>query len=261
MEMDERNPHYRAPTVSKKDEALSIPWNVFDILVLFRLGSIYLHRFEDFSRTTHGIDEVELHEDITLWRREQQEEWDRLSLTLALLGTMNAAVIKVTPDTGGAAASLWLGAAGLSLCWVFMVLYFSLRALPLTNLQLHNLVSDSKSKYLDRRLIALSICAPPLIALWASALFVSGILVFIWETKFDRTRYKAFAFVPVAAGVVGVLLSLGFGEYIGSRMYFERLKMSKGRWCKHGLKAAGEPRGVAGEPQGVAAEPQGEDAV
>jgi len=217
----------------------SIPWKIFDALVLFRLGSIYVHRFNDFSRTTHGIDDVELHEDITLWRREQQSEWDRLSVTLALLGTMNAAVIKIAPHTGGAAASLWLGAAGLSLCGVFIVLYFSVRAFPMTNLQLHDLVSHGKPKYIiNRKLIAVSICGPPLIALWASALFVAGILVFIWETNFDRTRYRAFAFVPVAAGVAAVLVSLTLGEFIGSKMYYERLGMKEGRWCKHGLGAA-----------------------
>src|SRR5580692_6458108 len=104
---------------------------------------------------------------------------------------MNAAVITTASNTGGAAASIWLGAAGLSLCGVFMVLYFSVSALPMTNLQLHNLVSEEDSKYIDRRLIAVSICGPPLIALWAAALFVAGILVFIWETKFDRARYRA----------------------------------------------------------------------
>ena len=133
---------------------------------------------------------------------------------------MNAAVIKIAPSTGGAAASLWLGAAGLSLCGVFMVVYFSLRALPMTNFQLHNLVSG-KSKYIDTRLISVSICGPPLIALWSAALFVAGILVFIWETNFERARYRAFAFVPVAAGVAAVLVSLVFGEYIGSKMYYE----------------------------------------
>jgi len=137
---------------------------------------------------------------------------------------MNAAVIKVTPDTGGTAASLWLGAAGLSLCGVFMVVYFSVRALPMTNLQLHDLVSnprDRKPKYINGRLLAMSICGPPLIALWAAALFVAGILVFIWETKFDRTRDKMFAFVPVVVGVAAVLGSLAFGEFIGTKMYYE----------------------------------------
>jgi len=243
--MDRRDTAYTPPTTSKSRKAISIPWKIFDTLVLFRLGSIYLHRFDDFSRTTHGTDDVELHEDITLWRREQQEEWDRLSITLALLGTMNAAVIKIAPSTGGAAASLWLGAAGLSLCGVFMVLYFSVRALPMTNLQLHDLVSKgASSKYIPRKLIAVSVCGPPLIALWASALFVAGILVFIWETKFDRARYRAFAFVPVIVGVVAVVVSLSFGEYIGSKMYYERLGMKDGRWCKHKLAALAERQKV-----------------
>ena len=144
---------------------------------------------------------------------------------------MNAAVIKIAPGTDGAAPSLWLGAAGLSLCGVFMVLYFSARALPMTNLQLHDLVSNRNPKYIDRRLTALSICGPLITALWATVLFVAGIVVFIWETEFDRARYRAFAFVPVAAGVAAVLVSLTLTEYIGSKLYFEVL-IGEARYTK-----------------------------
>ena len=85
--MDSTNPEYTPPVRSRSHRVFSIPWKIFDAIVLFRLGSVYLHRFEDFSRTTHQPDvvELELHEEITLWRREQQEEWDRLSVTVCLM--------------------------------------------------------------------------------------------------------------------------------------------------------------------------------
>ena len=89
--MDSKDPEYTPPIPSKSRQVFSIPWEIFDTLVLFRLGSTYLHRFKDFSRTTHEIEDVALHEDITLWRREQQEEWDRLSVTVCLT-SMNMAV-------------------------------------------------------------------------------------------------------------------------------------------------------------------------
>ena len=89
--MNSTDPGHIPPAQSKPRKVFSIPWNIFDALVLFRLGSIYLHRFQDFSRATHEIDEVALHEEITLWRREQQEEWDRLSVTVCIT-SMNMAV-------------------------------------------------------------------------------------------------------------------------------------------------------------------------
>jgi FtsH-binding integral membrane protein len=137
---------------------------------------------------------------------------------------MNAAIIKVTPDTGGVSVSLWLGAAGLSLCGVFMVQYFSIRAFPMANKQLRDLVSNSahrERKYVSRKVLAMAISGPPLMTLWASTLFVVGIMIYIWEAKFDRTRYRVFAILPILGGVLIALISLILGESIGSKMYSE----------------------------------------
>jgi hypothetical protein len=137
---------------------------------------------------------------------------------------MNAAIIKVSSRTGGAAASLWLGAAGLSLCGVFMVQYYSIRAFPLANSQLRDLVSEKprhKRRYISRKILAIAISGPPLMTFWATALFVAGIIVYIWETQWDRTRYQVFAFVPVAAGGAATLVALIFGEILGTVAYGE----------------------------------------
>lgn len=56
---------------------------------------------------------------------------------------------------------------------------------------------------------------------WATLLFVAGIIVYIWETQWDRTRYQVFAFVPVAAGGAATLVALIFGEILGTMMYGE----------------------------------------
>lgn len=137
---------------------------------------------------------------------------------------MNAAIIKVSSDVGSISASLWLGAAGLSLCGVFMVQYYSIRAFPMANSQLRALVSPSHKRgttFLSRRLIAMAISGPPLMTFWATALFVAGIIVYIAETTFDRTRYKVFALVPVGAGVLATLISIIFGELLGTMMYVD----------------------------------------
>lgn len=139
---------------------------------------------------------------------------------------MNAAIIKVAPDTGtnGVSVSLWLGAAGLSLCGVFMVQYFSIRAFPMANRQLRDLVFASphrKRQYVSRKVLAIAISGPPLMTLWASTLFVVGIIIYIWETKFYRTRYRVFALVPVLGGALIAIISLILGEIIGTMMYFE----------------------------------------
>lgn len=137
---------------------------------------------------------------------------------------MNAAIIKISSDVGSISASLWLGAAGLSLCGVFMVQYYSIRAFPMANSQLRQLVShreDEGPKFISRRLIAMAISGPPLMTFWATALFVAGIIVYIAETTFDRTRYKVFALVPVGAGVIATLISIVFGELLGTMMYVD----------------------------------------
>jgi hypothetical protein len=232
---------------------LEIIWNIFDTLVLFRLGTIYLHRFEDFSHCTHRDEKADL--EVTEWRNAQQAEWNSLATSvshlsafflthaeanslqfpaipfndipfgkLALLGTMNAAIIKISSGSGGAAVSLWLGAAGLSLCGVFMVQYYSIRAFPMANSQLLELVSDQppgKRRLISRKILAIAISGPPLMTLWATVLFVAGVVVYIWQTQWDRTRYKVFAFVPIAGGGSATLVALIFGEILGSMMYSE----------------------------------------
>jgi hypothetical protein len=70
---------------------LEMLWKAFDAVVLFRMGTIYMHRFEDFSYTAHVEYNEEVDSEITEWRRVQQEEWTRLSNTVCLqLSTRSA---------------------------------------------------------------------------------------------------------------------------------------------------------------------------
>lgn len=63
-------------------------WYLFDTLVLFRMGTIYLHRFEDFAYCTKKR-KKEGDEEIDRWRDEQQKEWDRLSTTVRIASTIS----------------------------------------------------------------------------------------------------------------------------------------------------------------------------
>ena len=65
---------------------LEIIWNIFDTLVLFRLGTIYLHRFEDFSHCTHRDEEADM--EVTEWRNAQQAEWNSLATSVSHLSTL-----------------------------------------------------------------------------------------------------------------------------------------------------------------------------
>lgn len=133
---------------------------------------------------------------------------------------MNAAIIKTTGSTvGGSETSLWLGAAGLSLCGVVLTQYISIRSYSISNHQLHNLVM--MNSYVPQQIIAMGMSGPPLMAFWASVLFVAGIVVFIAQTDFKHTRYKAFALLPIVGGGFVILISLIVGEFLGTRLYKE----------------------------------------
>jgi len=196
-------------------------WKIFDAVVLFRMGTIYLCRFEVFPREygegKHGaIDDGE----IAMWRVTQQEEWNRLSTSLALLGITNTVISQVTPDSDGASASLWLGAGGLSLCGLINVHLLSTLAFPLANIQVHHLMSNSRWQ---RRAIAMVIAGPTLVMFWVSALSVAGIVAHIWEARLNLATHRAFAFVPIAGGVAAVLVTFLFGNTTApTMMYGER---------------------------------------
>lgn len=65
-----------------------ILWNIFDTLVLFRLGTIYLHRFEDFAHCGNEDHDEDDDTEVSLWRTAQQEEWTMLSTSVSRLSDL-----------------------------------------------------------------------------------------------------------------------------------------------------------------------------
>jgi hypothetical protein len=60
---------------------LEIIWNIVDTLLLFRVGTVYLHRFEDFAHCTHDDAAADL--EVTEWRSAQQAEWNSLATSVS----------------------------------------------------------------------------------------------------------------------------------------------------------------------------------
>lgn len=77
----ERAPH-EPPFTPMRLIIAEIAWNIFDTLVLFRLGTIYLHRFEEFANCDHKDHDAEDDEEVKLWRTTQQAEWVMLSTSV-----------------------------------------------------------------------------------------------------------------------------------------------------------------------------------
>jgi len=189
-------------------------WRFFDNIILLQMGSTYKARLREFSHISNGGDGLRAIED---WRKEQQAEWDRLSTALALLATMNAAIMAITPHAPNFAYSAWLAAAGLSVCGVFIVQYFPIKAFSITDEDMGALVQHG-NPYINTTLLANSVASPVVIALWASILFVAGVIDYIIQADLNGARYKIFAAIPVGFGVASVVMTLVAGEILGRRV-------------------------------------------
>ena len=84
---DPRPERPERPVLRLRIILLEMLWKLFDGVVLFRMGTIYLHRFADFPHA-HEVYDDEVDEEISMWRITQQEEWNRLSTSVSpILGS------------------------------------------------------------------------------------------------------------------------------------------------------------------------------
>jgi len=185
-----------------------IIWNIFDYVILLQMGRAYRSRFREFSQKSH---------DVSKWRQQQQKEWDRLSTALALLATMSAAILGITPRAPALARALWLGGAGLSVCGLFIVNYFPFKSFSIQDGEMINIVQDD-DYYLSTALLSAAVASPVIMTLWAAILFTTGIIDYIIETPFGGTRYVLITLIPIGFGVVAVAATLTIGYIIGKRV-------------------------------------------
>ena len=79
------------------------------------------------------------------------------------------------------------------------------------------LVQDG-NPYIKTTLLAIAIASPVVIALWASLLFIAGVIDYIVQAEFAGIQYRVFTAIPVGFGVVTMVLTLIIGEIVGRRV-------------------------------------------
>ena len=105
----------------------------------------------------------------------------------------------------------------MSVCGVFIVQYFPIRAFSMADEDMRFLV-EAGSEFVNIALLATSIASPVVICLWASVLFVAGMIDYILESDLGGLRYHIFAAVPLGFGVITIVMTLILGETIDRRM-------------------------------------------
>ena len=105
----------------------------------------------------------------------------------------------------------------MSVCGVFIVQYFPIRAFSITDEDMGFLV-ETGNEFVNVPLLATAVASPVVICLWASILFVAGMIDYILESDLGGLRYRIFAAVPVGFGVITVVMTLTLGETIDRRM-------------------------------------------
>ena len=136
---------------------------------------------------------------------------------LALLATMHAAILAVSPHAPPLAFAVWLGGASLAVCGLFIVQYFSVTAFGITDEDLSAIV-DSGRRYVDRPLLAVAMIMPILASCWSGVLFAVGIFDYVVESDMGGGRYRAIAFVPIGGGLIGVLFTIILGKRVGTKV-------------------------------------------
>lgn len=131
---------------------------------------------------------------------------------------MNTTILAISPQAPSLAFATWLGGAGLSVCGVFVVQYFSIQAFSVTDEDM-GLVLQEDSTYVGLAVLATLIAGPVVMKLWSAVLFLIGTIDYIIETEALSAKYKAMAFVPVLLGTAVVLLAMMVGEVIDRKLY------------------------------------------
>ena len=77
---------------------------------------------------------------------------------------------------------------------------------------------DSGHEFVNVALLATAVASPVVICLWASVLFVVGMIDYILESELGGLRYRIFAALPLGLGVITVVMTLILGETIDRSM-------------------------------------------
>src|ERR1700730_5630826 len=127
---------------------------------------------------------------------------------------MNAAILGVS-EPPPLAFALWLAGAGLSVCGLFIVQYFSIRSFPFTDEEIGLIVND---KSIHTGVLGTAIASPVVITLWVAVLFGVGVADYLIEKDLHGHKYNILAGVPIALGFVFVVMTLIVGCVLGSNV-------------------------------------------
>lgn len=135
---------------------------------------------------------------------------------LAFLATMSAAILAISPPAPPLAFSVWLGAAGLSVCGLFIVQYFPIQAFSISDEDMAELVKGCN--YINPTFLAIAVASPVIFALWSSILFAVGIVDYIIENTHGKPRFMLLSLVPVAIGFMASAAVMAIASIIGQRV-------------------------------------------
>ncbi|CAE6465649.1 unnamed protein product [Rhizoctonia solani] len=182
-------------------------WRVLDALFLFGMGNTYIQRFRQYAAESEKGNKEGAE-----WRHRQQREWNRLSTTLALLATLMAAILALTPEPPPLAAALWLSGSVVAVVGLFVTNYLSVKALDISNDEMQVLVQ--KQKFSGAHLVPIAITCPPVATYWSSLLFTVGIFDYTIRYPFPTRAHLAVALVPMIVGVMSVIATIALGEIL-----------------------------------------------
>lgn len=129
---------------------------------------------------------------------------------------MQAAILAIQPKAPPLSFAVWLGGAGLSVCGLFIVQYFPLKALNMTSQDLSTLLLDDH--LINNTILAGIVASPVIITLWSSVLFVIGIIDYIIETNMGNVKYTIIGILPVVIGIATAVVVLTIGENLSHRV-------------------------------------------
>ena len=130
---------------------------------------------------------------------------------------MSAAILTIAHDPPNFATAVWLGGSGLSVCGLYIIQYFPIKAFTISDQEMGELVKEGNS-YFDASLLAALVASPLIIALWAAILFLAGIIDYIIEMPLGGLRYKIFALIPIGLGVAVITMTMVTGGIIERRL-------------------------------------------
>ncbi|KAF8674940.1 hypothetical protein RHS04_07035 [Rhizoctonia solani] len=178
-----------------------------NVLLLFGMGSTYIQRFNRYAIESSNADNEGIE-----WRRRQQREWTRLSTTLALLATLMAAILALTPEPPALATALWLSGSVVAVVGLFVANYLSVKALDISNDEMKILVQ--KKRFSGAHLVPIAITCPPVATYWSSLLFTIGMFDYTIRFPFPTRTHLAIALVPMIVGVMSVIATMLLGEVL-----------------------------------------------